>query len=100
VKKLTLVKDKVVYLTFKCQVCQRFLPRAEVFYDGTIELKSGANQILADDQKPEDTRQQLEDLARQIAEADPKKLEEGVYFKKEFRLCLECRNKLVAWLKF
>jgi hypothetical protein len=94
-----IMTEKIIFLTFKCQVCERFIPRTEPFYDTVLEIKSGANQIITDENNPEETQNQLDLLIRQIEKSDPKKLEAEVYMKRTFRLCPTCRSRLLSFLR-
>lgn len=93
------MSEKIVFLTFKCKLCGRFLSRAESFYDVVLEMKSGRNQIITGESDPEKTQAEMDGLLKKIDGADPKTLEEEVYLKREFRLCLPCRTKLRDFLK-
>ena len=80
-------------------MCSRFLPRAENFYDVKIEIISGRNQLIMSEEKPEEVRERIDDLLKQISRTDPKALEDGVHMKRDFRLCPECRSKVIGFLK-
>jgi len=89
---------EVVFLTYKCKLCGKFLPKADCFYDVKIEIISGKNQLLMGEEKPEELREQIDELLKKIAKTDPKELEEGIYLKREFHLCPECRAQLIHFL--
>jgi hypothetical protein len=90
--------EKVVFLTYRCQICNRFIPRTEPFFEGTLELVAGTNQLLADESTPERIAAELQALTVAIEKADPRKLEEEVYLKRQFRLCPMCRQQLLTHL--
>jgi len=92
------MSNKVVYLTYKCRVCNRFLPQAQVFYDVVLEVKSGNNQLIFGGMAPEEIDRQLEDLIEQISETSPQKLDDEIFMRRTFHLCPDCRNKLLSWL--
>ena len=92
------MSEKVVFLTYRCQVCSRFLPQAEPFFSVNLEVVSGTNQLLEGSPRPDQVASELQALTAAIDKMDPQQLEDEVYFTRRFRLCPACRGRVLRFL--
>ena len=83
-----------------CQTCEKRLFDQKLYYRVKADVTSEPREIvLTEEDLAGDTRQKIQEIAEALADTPPEELEEEVWVRLEYYLCVACKKTWVRAMK-